>query len=102
MISPLPLFLVPQTAVANNPPLKITTHKHDFVATSTPNSAWAVWREHGKGRPAITGPPVEYGEGEEAYVAAIAQWFEGLDAEKRERMVRSSGGGEDVEAEFDL
>jgi hypothetical protein len=45
---------------------------------------------------------VEYGEGEEAYVAAIAEWFERLDPETRERMVRGSGGEDGDDAEFDL
>lgn len=83
--------------------LKITTNKHDFVATSTPNSAWAVWRENSKGPPVITGPPVEYGEGEEAYVAAIAEWFAEQGVETERIVSRSSGGGEDVEVEeFDF
>lgn len=54
---------------------------------STENSAWAVWKEHGKQRPAVcAGPPVEYGDEEETYVASIGTWYMGLDPQYRETM----------------
>ena len=57
------------------------------MGVSTENSAWAVWRDRGKGRPAVcAGPPVEYGDEEEGYVEAIGKWYGGLSVKRRQDM----------------
>lgn len=72
------------------------SYKHNFVATSTTNSAWAVWKENGKGRPVnISGPPVEYGDQEERYVEDIGAWYAELDTDTRVEMERDRGEEED-------
>lgn len=48
-----------------------------------------MWKDYGKQRPAIcAGPPVEYGDEEEAYVASIGKWYLNLDPKYRENMER--------------
>ncbi|PWW72750.1 hypothetical protein C7212DRAFT_285780 [Tuber magnatum] len=60
---------------------KISSVKRSLVATSTSNSAWAVWKNLGKERAAVvSGPPVEYGPEEEKYVEGIGRWYGSLDA----------------------
>jgi hypothetical protein len=58
---------------------------------STENSAWAVWKDHGKGPAVCAGPPVEYGDGEEQYVDAIGTWYEYLDPKLRREMEGKPG-----------
>lgn len=57
------------------------------MGVSTENSAWAVWKDAGKMRPAVcAGPPVEYAEEEERYVEAIGEWYQGLEEKIRQHM----------------
>lgn len=57
------------------------------MGVSTENSAWAVWKDAGRARPAIcAGPPVEYADEEERYVADIGAWYQGLDEKTRTEM----------------
>ncbi|KAG0633197.1 hypothetical protein HOY80DRAFT_1141601 [Tuber brumale] len=71
---------------------KISSVKRSLVATSTSNSAWAVWKNLGKERAAVvSGPPVEYGPEEEKYVEGIGKWYGSLDAGTREDLENDSG-----------
>ncbi|CUS10565.1 unnamed protein product [Tuber aestivum] len=70
---------------------KISSVKRSLVATSTSNSAWAVWKNLGKERAAVvSGPPVEYGPEEEKYVEGIGKWYGSLDAGTREDLENDS------------
>ncbi|KAF8253019.1 hypothetical protein K440DRAFT_643021 [Wilcoxina mikolae CBS 423.85] len=69
----------------------LRSFKHKFMGVSTENSAWAVWKNHGKGPAVCAGPPVEYGDGEEQYVAAIGAWYENLDPKLRQEMEGKPG-----------
>lgn len=70
---------------------KTVSQKRKLMGVSTENSAWAVWKNHGKERPAMcAGPPVEYGDEEEAYVENIGAWYAGLSEKKRAEMESKS------------
>ncbi|KAI5792803.1 hypothetical protein FPQ18DRAFT_258715 [Pyronema domesticum] len=64
---------------------KIQSRGRGFIALSTDNSAWAIWREEGD-EAVCAGPPVEFGDEEEKYVGEIREWYRGLDEKKREEM----------------
>jgi hypothetical protein len=64
---------------------KIQSRGRGFIALSTDNSAWAIWREEGD-EAVCAGPPVEFGDEEEKYVGEIRGWYRGLDEKKREEM----------------
>ncbi|KAL7275783.1 hypothetical protein RUND412_001262 [Rhizina undulata] len=69
--------------------IQICSQQHSLCGVSTPTSAWAVWRDMGRVRPAsIPGPPVEFGESEEKYVRELGNWYEKLDETTRERLER--------------
>jgi hypothetical protein len=64
----------------------IVSQKHKPMGVSTENSAWAVWNNYGTSKAENVGPPLEYGEEEEEYVAGIGKWFENLDPKERDEM----------------
>lgn len=70
---------------------RIESFKREIVAVSGKHSSWAVWRglsaEEGKNIKAeVSGPPVEMGSEEEAYVHALGRWFWSLSSETRREL----------------
>ncbi|KAI1761290.1 hypothetical protein GGR53DRAFT_506073 [Hypoxylon sp. FL1150] len=67
----------------------ISLPKKGFGLRTNDESSWAVFDR--EDQPAqIKGPPVEYGDGETAYVAHMRAWFHLLDDRARERLERAN------------
>jgi hypothetical protein len=87
----LALFLASLVFLTGQALSQISSQKRNLVATSTANSAWAVWKNLGKDLVAVvSGPPVEYGPQEEKYVEAIGRWYGSLDGTTREDLENES------------
>ncbi|WEW56124.1 hypothetical protein PRK78_001559 [Emydomyces testavorans] len=76
---------------------KVGSVDHKMMLSSMDDSSWAVFVQGAQENVQINGPPVEFGDEEQAYVTSLRQWYmdggEDLIAEKTARP-RESGSAE--------